>query len=484
MPDDPDNPMTEFQLVSPEAADASAPAPSDAGSLPEEMLAENVGWFCRLRWLVIGSLVAFALASSIAPVAGALGLKVGLVWPFVIAAILIATNAAVLWLQRCLRRSRSPLWAMGNLWTQIVTDLLLLTAVVHYVGSLETHVPFAYLFHIVLACIFLSRRHSLAVTMLACTLYTGLILLEVTLQIAPGGIFAGSNLREAMVAFPPAAALNFATTLGILLIVWYLASHLSAMVRQRDAVLADTNRRLVAAQRERSQHMLRTTHELKAPFAAIHANTQLLLKGYCGELSEEATKVVGRINLRSKRLAEEIQQMLQLANLHSTGQSAAPARLLDLAEIVRWCAEQSAPTAHARGIRIPLDLDPAPYLAVEDHMKMMLGNLVTNAVNYSHDGGEVRVTCRTGEDGSVRITVADDGIGIEPEKLPRIFEEHFRSNRAVAHNRESSGLGLSIVRAVAVSACVDLRVRSRVGEGTTFDASFPPPGRICAKGLA
>src|SRR5208283_3883067 len=82
----------------------------------------------------------------------------------------------------------------------------------------------------------------------------------------------------------------------IAITIWFLASRLAGDLRQRDAELAATNQRLMAATDERARHMLQTTHQLKAPFAAIHANTQVLLGGYCGKLPDAAVRVVGQIS--------------------------------------------------------------------------------------------------------------------------------------------------------------------------------------------
>ena len=99
--------------------------------------------------------------------------------------------------------------------------------------------------------------------------------------------------------------------------VWYLASRLAGALRQRDAEMAAINRRLVAATEERARYMLHTTHQLKAPFAAIHANTQLLLGGYCGPIPDRAVAVIEQIAARCEMLSRAIKAMLQLANLRS-----------------------------------------------------------------------------------------------------------------------------------------------------------------------
>jgi signal transduction histidine kinase len=123
-------------------------------------------------------------------------------------------------------------------------------------------------------------------------------------------------------------------------------------------------------------------------------------------------------------------------------------------------------------------------VGVDEHLKMMLSNLLTNAVTYSYPGGHVRVECRL--DGRRRpvITVADEGIGIPAEKIPHIFQEHYRTNEAVRHNKESSGLGLAIVRHVVEKHRLRLRVKSRVGHGSVFEIEFPPPEELSRPSIA
>jgi two-component system phosphate regulon sensor histidine kinase PhoR len=117
---------------------------------------------------------------------------------------------------------------------------------------------------------------------------------------------------------------------------------------------------------------------------------------------------------------------------------------------------------------------------VEEHLRMLLDNLLSNAVLYSHEGGTVHVTCAEQPDGGATLTVEDHGIGIVQEKLPRIFDEYYRTDEAARFNKESTGLGLTIVRHVAEAHGIGVRVESRLGEGTKFRLRFPPSGRSAA----
>ena len=443
---------------------------------PEGLLTRNALWFRRLRWLVIGSFAAFGLLGCVPGLLPRAGLRSPGAWPFVAAAVLLAANIVSLVHARLVSRRPTVAAACANLWAQIVVDLVVLTYVVHHVGSIETSIAFAYLFHIVLSCIFFPRRWSFLVTALACALYLGCVAIEEGSLWAPAGIYADASLRHQMDRLPGVRLAHVGWAPLTWFVVWYLAAHLSSEVQSRDRELAETNRRLLAAQEERRQHMLRTTHELKAPFSAIHANVQLLTKGHCGELPPEAQAVLGRISTRCRRLATEIQEMLQLANLHSATQAPPPKLLLDLSQVMRWSMAQVAPRAEERQVILDADLQPAPTPVAEDHAKMLFSNLLSNAVTYSHPGGRVRVAVAPEPDGGACVTVEDQGIGIAPEKLPRIFEPYYRTDEAVRHNRESTGLGLAIVRQVAEANRLRIHVESEPNVGTRFTVRFPSTG--------
>jgi signal transduction histidine kinase len=448
------------------------PAMSSAGAFGEKLLLQNVLWFCRLRWVAVGILVAFGILGLFAGFFRPFGFEPRADWPFATAGLLSVCNVAYLVHASRLPRSGALHSLRINLWCQIVVDLVILTADVHFVGSIETFVPFAYVFHIVLACIFFPRSYSLFVSTVASFLYATCVVGERIWDIPRAGIHEDAVV--ALRAQMPYSALVFDLSLVLAswFVVWYLASHLSLIVRRLDNELAETNDRLLKAQEERAAHMLRTTHELKAPFAAIQANTQLLLKGYCGPLSAEALDAATRISQRCRRLTSEILDMLRISNLRSTLVHSLVFVQVDLPELLSWCVAQIEPTARERAVTVDRELAPARVTGVVEHLKMLFENILSNAVTYSRPGGRVSLRCSAAAPGHVLVTIEDDGIGIAPEKLPRIFDEYYRTNEAVSHNSQSSGLGLTIVRHVAESHRIGIRVESRLGEGTKFELTL------------
>lgn len=438
-------------------------------------LLRNEAWFCTLRWLAIGALAAAGAAGWALRSGGIPGVRLQAAWPLLpLAGALLVLNVCYLvylrWVGAIPSNGAQATLARAGLWAQVVLDLATLTVVVHVFGSIGTFAPFMYLFHIVLACIFLSYAQSLVVMLVAMLLYAACLTLEgarlITTEPVLGFILDPVSLPL------PLWFLGYGSVAFVSLAVWYLASRLSSALRRREAELVSSNRRLEAAIAERAGYMLRTTHQLKAPFAAIHANAQVLLGGYCGELPKEATAVIEQIGARAEMLSRGIRSMLQLANLRSVAQDAPAPSSVDLAALIGSCAANLRPIAAKRGIQLEEDLAPVAVRAVQDHALMVVENLLSNAVTYCMPGGHVKVTLRQKDD-RVTMTVRDDGIGIPAEKLPRIFDEYYRTVEAARLNPASTGLGLAIVRQIAVADGIRVRVESACSRGTVFAVTFP-----------
>jgi two-component system phosphate regulon sensor histidine kinase PhoR len=318
-----------------------------------------------------------------------------------------------------------------------------------------------------------SRRQSMAVALIACGLYAACVFAELVGLVSGQGYLATHSVPEHFSSSPLTAISNFVFATLILMVMWYLTSEQSGKLRERDLELEESNRRLQAALSERARHMLRTAKELKTPLSAIHANMQLLLKGYMGELSAPVIEVVTRAYSRCERLAHETSEMLELGNLRSESEQGPEPRKVDLSEVLMACVGDLAPAIQRRQLAVDTDLRHAVVTTVESHMRMLFSNLLSNAVMYSRPGGKVHVRCEPGVDGGPKVTIEDEGLGIPAEKLPHIFEEYYRTDEAVRHNPQSSGLGLTVVQLVAEKHGIEVKVTSRLGRGTKFELQFP-----------
>jgi signal transduction histidine kinase len=308
----------------------------------------------------------------------------------------------------------------------------------------------------------------------ASILFVTCVVLEFTGILSPSSIYRNTLLIDNAASNPQAIFIHILTILTIWYVVWYLVSYISSLVRERDYELCMTNQRLKEAQEEKTKHLLRLTHELKAPFAAIDANIQVIQKGHCGVLPFKALELLERIAARSRKLGDVIQAMLQLENVQKMTADMLNTESLDLAEIIKWCLAQVQATAEKHDVKIEASLQSVQINANEDCMKMLFSNVISNAILYSHQNDHVSVACRPRKDLGPMVLIEDHGIGIFPEKIDKIFDEYYRTDEAVSHNKNSNGLGLAIVRHVAQIHRLSIHVASTPDVGTRFEILFPP----------
>lgn len=460
---------------------ASLPIPQRPADA--ELMRRNAVWFCQLRWIVVTILATAGVLGWFPDVLQYWGLRVSPGWALATAGALIVLNSFYLALLPKETRDDKLVLVQSNLWMQIVADLVVLTIVIHFLGSLETYAMFMYLFHVIFACIFFPRIQALVVTLGAVALYLTCLAFEATGWLTPQTVLMDTGTLGRARVSSEVWAMQIGSAFLIWAGIWYLASRQAGELRQRERDLAMANYRLHAGIEERSRHMLQTTHQLKAPFAAVHANTQLLLGGYCGDLPDSATGIVERISSRCAVLSQQILEMLQLANLRSTAQARPEPKDIALDQMLKSAISRVEPTATSRDIQIRSTFQPIHVAGDQDHLWMIIDNLLANAVNYSYDGGTVEVECRRNGKGEALVVVSDHGIGIPPDKLPLVFDDYYRTNEASLHNKASTGLGLAIVRDVARMWSIRVDVQSAPERGTHFTLTLPAgqPDVACAE---
>ena len=141
------------------------------------------------------------------------------------------------------------------------------------------------------------------------------------------------------------------------------------------------------------------------------------------------------------------------------------------ADLVAIAVETLAPLAAERGVEIKVEMAPKlPRVDVDpDRVAQVFSNLIGNAIKYTAAGGTITISAN-GEHDDVRVTIADTGIGIAEDELPRIFDRFWQSKRT---NRSGAGLGLSIARGIVRAHGGRIWVESRVGEGTQVHFTLP-----------
>jgi signal transduction histidine kinase len=228
-------------------------------------------------------------------------------------------------------------------------------------------------------------------------------------------------------------------------------------------------RQLFRAESEKARYqrsMQFAIHELRTPLTAIQGSSELISR--YGAMPEAKRKqMADLINAESKRLARMIETFLSVEKL-SAGQMEMKQERFALAEIATRCAERAAPLADAKKIALRLDGLPSAEIAGDrELMEYAVYNLLTNAIKYSPSGTDVRVFGND-DNGTVRLSVQDQGIGMDKKEVRRIFEKFYRTKRAEQSGEAGTGIGLSIVEQIIVQHGGSIHVESEPGRGSRF----------------
>ncbi len=216
--------------------------------------------------------------------------------------------------------------------------------------------------------------------------------------------------------------------------------------------------------------MLTLVHILRAPVAVLQNSIQLIRKGYVPP--EEQPEVLERAEQRAGELLATLDDLLLLAYLKEGIGTARP-EAVSLADVLEQVLVALKPQADRQGVTVVLDIRDRPVVSANpDHLKALWSHLLSNAIRYTPSGGRVTVTLRREAERAVG-SVADTGIGMRVEDIPRVFEEFYRTEEAKAMQEVGTGLGLPIVQKVVELYGGTVEVESAPGQGSTFRFSLP-----------
>ena len=232
-------------------------------------------------------------------------------------------------------------------------------------------------------------------------------------------------------------------------------------------------RRLEAVRRD---FVANVSHELKTPLTSISGYAETLV----GEQPDPVTtkRFLEVILANARRMHRLVDGLLDLSKIESGGWHPV-VEPLDAPSVVRETWGLFAERAAARNIGFVPQFDgkAGTIQADPDALRQILTNLFDNALRYTQPGGRITVTLAPDE-GGVRLSVRDNGSGITPEHLPRIFERFYRADPARSREEGGTGLGLAIVKHLVEAHGGSVEAESQWGLGTTITCRFPAPTEI------
>jgi signal transduction histidine kinase len=215
------------------------------------------------------------------------------------------------------------------------------------------------------------------------------------------------------------------------------------------------------------------SHELRSPISAIKLQHAVILDGLAGELTDKQRGLITRAQAKLQGLLDLINDLLDVAKMEAGFRhfEQEPLQLLEvLTEIVEFL-EAKAEVQRVK-LRLEAPTHLPPILADHRGIEEVFTNLISNAINYSPDGGNVTISAQPQGD-FLEVRVSDQGIGIEPEEVPKIFDKFYRVKSPQTRQVIGTGLGLPIVKSVVEAHRGSIEVESQVGAGSTFRVLLP-----------
>ena len=226
---------------------------------------------------------------------------------------------------------------------------------------------------------------------------------------------------------------------------------------------------LEEAERHRRNLTADIAHELRTPLSNIQGYLEAMKDGLVQPTPETVDTIHGQA-LQLSRLVEDLRFLAQV----ESGDLRLQLSPVRMEQLLQSAVDAVRPRAEAKGVDLAMDVDDAlPDMNLDaTRISQVVGNLLENAITHTPEGGRVSLSARS-DDGLVEVTVADNGPGIAPEDLPRLFDRFYRTDQSRSRDTGGSGLGLTIARRLAETHGGTIEVSSEQGNGSRFTIRLP-----------
>jgi two-component system, cell cycle sensor histidine kinase DivJ len=244
--------------------------------------------------------------------------------------------------------------------------------------------------------------------------------------------------------------------------------------KAQEAELLRTRDEAESASRAKTQFLANMSHELRTPLNAVIGFSEILNRELFGALGEARYRDYARlIHESGEHLLNVVNDILDMSKIEA-GRLKIVKEPFAVASLVNSCCDIMSHAAAQKSISLIAEVAPGiPELPADKRAcKQMLLNMISNAIKFTEPGGWVRVSVRV-EDGNVMFTVADNGIGIAEQDLPKLGNPFVQANNSYDRNHDGAGLGLSVVKGLARLHGGTLTLTSKLGQGTVATITLP-----------
>lgn len=430
--------------------------------LTSVILHQRIAWSIRLRFVAV---IGFLLATLVARYFFHMVVPYETLW------YLLALLALVNLIYIAVYMGLKNLTFQGELIVlhfHMLIDLVFLTLILHFSGGMENPVYLFYVFHVVLASIIFPGLIPMVFATFVVLLFGALIYMEYHGWIEHYSIFDSMFYRNEIAVYVVMTV--FTATVYV---TAYICTSFMQIYQNIKRQIDIQNQQLIELDKQKTQFFRFTSHELKSPIVAVKTSLDGFIKNFGPQVDARGLNLVERASVRAGQMLDIIRELLELSRDRSLIESGGQEEI-DLIHLLSEVIQQEKPQAEGKNIGIKTDLSAQPVLIRGDSndFKKIFLNLLSNAINYTPEGGSIRISA--GEKESfITIQFQDTGIGIAEYDIPKIFNEFYRAENAKKTTQLGTGLGLSLVKRKVENYQGKIEVHSRLNEGTTFLIKFP-----------
>ncbi len=353
---------------------------------------------------------------------------------------------------------------------QIVTDLILLTFILHFSGGVENPLVLFYFFHMIIASSIFSTAQSYFYALFALLLLASLAFLEYYSVIPhyPLEGFISANMYQ-NTKYVFGAGFVFACTSALVVFLSHMIIHRSI---KTEATYVRTNIELENKDKLKNEYVLRVTHDIKGHIAAILSCLEVVRSKATGILNPVQEEFTSRAYERTELLSGFIKDLLNLTRKRLKHDYEFEEYILT--DLISKVVKPIQTLARDKSIDFTVYIDKSigtitgnPYTIEE-----LYSNLLLNAVKYTPQGGRIELNIKSRHDHFV-TEISDSGIGIPKEDLTRVFDEFYRASNVPKDIKTGSGLGLSIVKQIVEDHKGKIWAESEIGVWTKFTFKLP-----------
>lgn len=225
----------------------------------------------------------------------------------------------------------------------------------------------------------------------------------------------------------------------------------------------------------RRDFVANVSHELRTPLTVLMGFLDMALHGLDGTKKTRVELQTSHLSLmreQADRMQRLINDLLTLSRLE-TGGNDKKLEVFSLSDLIATIAEEISVMA-AKTHTVTAEVAPAVWITgYPDEIRSAIVNLMTNAVRYTPTGGTIHIACSVRKDGTITVSVSDNGIGIAQKDIPRLTERFYRVDKSRSRDTGGTGLGLAIVKHALLHHNARLQIESELGKGSTFTVVLP-----------